>query len=376
MTRHLYQRSRGFTLIELLVVITIIAILAGLLTVAVTGVMGTASEFTIKSEMRQIEGALEKFNTQYGFYPPSFKAIINVDENDPTDLAEVQRASDRLLPYINRIAPNHNETAFVDFMDRPNVRFIDQWMMEVGMKMNWTLGEDLVFWLSGLTKNKQFPLTGGFYDDTAEMGFYTAFNGQFTNGTIVEREVFFEFSAGQLMVNELPVVGARTASYIQASGNATSLFSIVSADGPNVGARVAFDSAPFLYLDAEHYLPLNDSTPITDDTVQWERVGFADANAEDGAYVKPRVGNNPTTLQSIIDSADDASLFQNLYENPTTFQLITFGIDGTSQTVTAANPIDANPNRWSTVGPAGTDNVVNFAGDGPNTLETLLLGTN
>jgi len=317
MTRHLNQhrasnRLRGFTLIELLVVMTVIAILVGILAVAVGAAFRRASLFTIQQEMSQMEGAIDKFKTQYGFYPPSFKFIP--DPNDPNDPI---KAANRLLAYMNRIAPNH-----IEGNGTPGNRPIDIWWNEVGVNLYAAYvtdtndnGADLVFWLSGLSKNKQRPLT--IYDQVNNITIplaahpfsneilYTDSLGNDVIDSNIERDVFFDFKGSRLNF-QTPV--DKVVNYFQASG-----------------AQV-----PYLYLDSESYNP-------------------SDANSQNGAYVDP--------------NGD--------YMNPKSFQLITFGIDGLPGNVAMGTGTD-----WSQVGPEGVDNVVNFAGDGPNTLETLLLGTN
>ena len=61
--------KRGFTLIELLVVIVIIAILATLLTANFVGVRQRGRDATRKSNLRQIQTALELYRSDIGLYP-------------------------------------------------------------------------------------------------------------------------------------------------------------------------------------------------------------------------------------------------------------------------------------------------------------------
>ena len=356
MTRQIYQRNRGFTLVELLVVITIIAILAGLLTVTIQGVFNRTGVFTVQMDMKKIESALEAFKTKYGFYPPSFKSIMLDRSVSPPRVLDMNNQNDRdiaaanLLPYINRIAPNHSETAVNP--DNTNRTFIQSWFDETGRYIAWSKGEDLVFWLSALARNKQYPLTGGFTNG------YVAYNGQDVNGNVIEREVFYDFDNSRLVFNPTSRVNngpERTAAFRQQKG--ISVPTDLNNDGMDDfvyldGTAAQFSTSPFLYLDAGSYSPIDPTDP----------------NAGDGGYVRPG-----TTQQDVIDAQANASLFERIYLKPRSFQLITFGMDGIPRTL---DNTPLNPNDWSKVGIDGNDNIVNFAGDGPNTLETMLLGAN
>ncbi len=66
---YILHRKSGFTLIELLVVIVIIAILATLLTANFIGVRQRGRDAERKSDIKQIQTALELFRSDYGCYP-------------------------------------------------------------------------------------------------------------------------------------------------------------------------------------------------------------------------------------------------------------------------------------------------------------------
>lgn len=201
---HLTVRSRhlGFTLVELLVAMTVIAILIGMLAAGVLPAMTRAKEFKIQNEMKQIEQAIESFKTQHGFYPPSFLRITSAND---------------LLPFINRISPNHGESQIIT----GTTRRIDAWWTEVGSHIDYSHGDDLVFWLSALCKNKQFPLTNG--NAAGSMPF------AYDSTPAIERDRFFEFNQDQLHIH---IVGDPVANYNQPSG-------------PEV---------PFIYLDHGSYV--------------------------------------------------------------------------------------------------------------------------
>jgi prepilin-type N-terminal cleavage/methylation domain-containing protein len=68
--RRLFVLRRAFTLIELLVVIGIIAVLAALILPIAGKVKREAFIHTAQTEMSQIETAIERYKSVYGFYPP------------------------------------------------------------------------------------------------------------------------------------------------------------------------------------------------------------------------------------------------------------------------------------------------------------------
>lgn len=63
------QNKKGFTLIELLVVIAIIGVLSALLTSNFIGVRQRARDAQRKSDLRQIQSALELYRADVGNYP-------------------------------------------------------------------------------------------------------------------------------------------------------------------------------------------------------------------------------------------------------------------------------------------------------------------
>jgi prepilin-type N-terminal cleavage/methylation domain-containing protein len=64
------RSPRAFTLIELLVVIAVIGVLAALTFPAASAVKIAAIRHRARSEMTQIETAIERYNQKLGFYPP------------------------------------------------------------------------------------------------------------------------------------------------------------------------------------------------------------------------------------------------------------------------------------------------------------------
>jgi hypothetical protein len=236
--------------------------------------------------MKQMELALESFHSDYGFYPPTIGPGASV------------QTPAQLLPYLNRIAPNHAE-ASTSFPGSSNSRLVD-WWNNVGQFMDER--SSLAFWLSGLCKNKQYPLTGGVSVDTngatADVMTIAGFGvDRYSDGTpfpvglVVERDNYFETDDLQRQI----VAGGAAAIITQAYGET---------DG----------DLAYRYLDYTSYFDVGSGTPR--------------------AYFEGAV---PTNTSQFI--------------NPKSYQLVTFGMDGES----------GNPGNVFNVGPRGEDNLCNFA---------------
>ena len=294
----------GFTLVELLIVITVIGILVGLLLPAINGAMRSARELAMRTEMVQIEQAVESFKTEYGFYPPSFEQFA---PGAAADTSHPGLAA--FLRYLNRIAPNHQEAiSFVGGGSR-----IVVWWNKVGQHLDDQ--SSLVFWLSGLCQNKQFPITGGNPDSLIPpFGPDTSFTAP--NGSVVEinRDRRFEFQPNQLVYG----VTANDTSDIT-----TSETTIVT--DPTTGA-VQFVEADSLggnnQLVAAYKQPYGPSN--------------GDLNyryRDSSSYFFPPYAYltdvGPTAmLDNDFDGTADTVPDPTVFINPKTFQLISLGLDG------------------------------------------------
>jgi len=77
------MKSKGFTLIELLVVISIISVLSALLMANFIGVRQRGRDAERKSDLRQIQSALELYRADAGGYPDSTLGEYPVNCGDP-----------------------------------------------------------------------------------------------------------------------------------------------------------------------------------------------------------------------------------------------------------------------------------------------------
>ena len=319
-----YTRNRkrsGFTLVELLIVITIIGLLIGMLAVVGGGVIGTAREFAVNAEIIQLSQSTEKFNTKYGFYPPSFeqfKRTVNTVESAP--IAVVQAEALQLLPFLNKISPNHQELSPSPIPSRASAGYsrLDDWWEFVGCNLDQT--SSLQFWLAGLFQNKQFPLTGGLtptISGDSDLYIAAAYNVDlFVDGVTAipagfDREVFFDFETDRFMPVNIIAGGATLVPVSQ----------FVMEYGKSSGLLF------YVYRDSNSYLP-----------VAQPDASHLDANARSSSTTPATPA--PTLLDPALAaylaspnhrgvayySIDSAGM--PAFANPNTFQIISFGLDG------------------------------------------------
>lgn len=93
--------SDGFTLIELLIVVAIIGILSTLLMANFIGVRQRARDAQRKSDIRQIQSALELYRSDIGSYPPAGGATSLNNTTCPTPGALTSNSG--TITYMNQI---------------------------------------------------------------------------------------------------------------------------------------------------------------------------------------------------------------------------------------------------------------------------------
>lgn len=330
------QGSRGgMTLVELLVVLAVVVALAAIGIPALMRARGAANDYAVQTNLSGLDSALNQFKTEFGFYPPDFTRIGNANQ---------------FLPFLNRVAPNHQESAqAIGFA--PGVRRVDVWWEQVGKY----LGPEsaLAFWLSGLAQNQQFPLTYVVTNGTpiatddvvAALPPYEVIKLPLRAGAnseadliSVERRVFgSKYSTKWIQVVEgsdprVPVPNGAVGYPIwdtahPAVASLPYAVGLAQMDGEN--------TTPVLYFELASYRPAVDAFPVR--TIQIETgVGTA------GPYADPTTG---------------------LLFNNTTFQLIAPGRDSFHFLGATANTNVLNIDKYE------RDNLTNFS-NGP--LESFL----
>jgi type II secretory pathway pseudopilin PulG len=274
-----------------MVVIVIIIILMGLLTPVLINVMARAREARITAEISAMDGALKAYKERYGSIPPSdFTGFTATYTSPPagSNAALVQMHLARAFPRCNVAT---ELTAINNLIKQQSNATL-------------TPAQALVFWLSGYSSDPEHPLSGHYQASG------TTVNGYIAPATPLALTPFFSFDATRL-VYPSGVTATTAPSYIPTYMPADAL------------------GSPYLYFAAQNY-----ST---------QAVFSASAAGQGGTgSCKPYLLDNgslssPTNLQSY-------------FANPSTFQIISAGLDGDF----GDNAITSTPNASYPSGKSGS----------------------
>lgn len=182
-------RRRGFTLVELLVVITIIGILAGLITGAAFLVRTKGKIAAVKAELSQLDMALQNYKQKHGEFPPDF---ANVAHPTPAVAADARNA---VLRHLRKAFPRYQPVgsgATTNDWDR----FCYDVSNNYGINpASFDAAAALVFWLGGLPET-----TSGAAWKPA--GFHSDPQFPFKQG-LPRTEPFFDFKPERLVASTL-----------------------------------------------------------------------------------------------------------------------------------------------------------------------------
>lgn len=119
MKRPRHRRPAGFTLIELLLVLVILAVLAGIVIPKFTGRQKQAQETAAKSQIKNLETAIEAFEIAAGRYPSDADGGLNAIVSPPADIGDKYKPMFKEIPkdpwgmpYVYKQPGSHNPDSY------------------------------------------------------------------------------------------------------------------------------------------------------------------------------------------------------------------------------------------------------------------------
>lgn len=302
------RNRRGFTLVEILVVIVIIGILAAIAIPAISIAVTRAKTAAMKLELTGIDAAVEKYQEQFGDFPPDF-----------SDYGVVLRHYRRIFP---RMSNNDQMLLFNLLHDGAGVFQAAQ--MDRAEALVWTL--------NGYSDNPQRPFTGP-GGPLVWVGDGTT-NYTDTSVTDAERQTPVNFQISNDHPNALYefTPDLLTVSTVNASLPLTGANRYVSTDDGDLFPtyQVDLEKGPFVYFDARTY-------DVFDQNVNLGAGDFNGYGSTTFGFVRPYrsndVINNTGGAYTTLAEASRAWAFMN----PESFQVVAPGIDGNFGVVDSAD---------------------------------------
>jgi prepilin-type N-terminal cleavage/methylation domain-containing protein len=281
----------GFTLIELLVAIVIIGILAALLTPAAFRAVTRAKTAAIKVEVDAIKRGVEEYNQKYGDYPPDFSDWELVTQHYRKIFRNI---SETELNLLYQATHDGSGAFYPEAIDR---------------------AEALVFTLGGYSSDQEFPFTGAGgplelipgQDPTliASYQYRTQRSNPLIDAMQDARRLNLiqpNLSAGLGPANK--VISDDEATLGSRIGAANDIFPVLTPSGKK---------APYVYFDSRTYSYTGASGPVFNLYSPDNRLGAA-------RPYKSQIANSTWVNGMFVDTALE-------YVNPTTFQIISAGLD-------------------------------------------------
>ena len=298
-TRNWQLATRAFTLTELLVVVTIIAILASLITGAALNALNRAKQAAITLELQQLGQAMEDFKTDYGAYPPNAMSggnNYNGNQVFNTIQSDVVRMFKKAFPrsreplgLIQTLAGNTSGRT-------GNPRDLPGGM---------TSAEAVVFWLGGFSEDPQYPISGPGGPSFTDSDGDSDGDLEGSDEVLENRNRRYEFDLGRL------VPRSDTGSFDQDTNGR-----YIDYDDPRTGVRRRINL--WLYTPGGSQLPLAYFDTSRHDPVDYDPDLSGSAAVNIFAIKKLREGFDATAPPEVGDI---------VYVNTKKFQLLHPGLD-------------------------------------------------
>ncbi len=317
-TRASRPAPRAFTLTELLVVITIIAVLASLITVGVSNALRKANQAVITLEIQQLSNAMDDLKNEFGAYPPN--VFPNGDATLGLTNDEKKASAQILLRFVKKAFPRSNEFQVNMFGAAPDQgkdlsltpasrqESIDNIFPATDLGIS--PAEALVFWLQGFSQNVSRPITG-----TDLVVTQIEYTNPVSNSvetptnviTIETRKPRYDFDRGRLRMSFNPINGNRRFLLVQRTDGTPIQIQLYEYLAKN-------SEEPFVYFDTSRETPKQVVN-------NWETTEFFYSSLISDGIVYPlkQMRANAPSTASTLDFVE--------YVSQDKFQILHCGID-------------------------------------------------
>jgi prepilin-type N-terminal cleavage/methylation domain-containing protein len=316
-----YKGRLGFTLVELLVVIAIIAILAGLITAGAMRVYSSSLDASNANDVNQLATAVTAFKTKFNVYPPSHLILYSTGAQYAADTSNLSKESLKILmriwPRLGQDANGAWSTANIDWTGGAVPNFQGPIILQ---------GDQcLVFFLGGIPSSTGPGVVG--------------FSASPTNPALLPGQVppgmtnapsripaFFNFAPNRLVQQHM-IPGTTTLSPFCSYADVYASIQNGSIPAPINGVSQGQPFAYFTYLGQPNQYNPYFTYPYPQGISDCKHIGAM-------PYCGPAV-NNVTQ-----------------YQNPTTFQIFSAGVDKQFGSNTSATP--PVPTVWNPAAAGGS----------------------